>query len=79
MIRKENRLLKAYDKCLKARNSFLAAQENLTKVASEFLGEDIIAEICGGGEVEFRRVKGKGADRYVDDYDTFRIEDLIKK
>lgn len=76
---KEKRILEAYNKCLKAKNSFLAAQENLTKVASELLGVDIIAEICGGGEVEFRRVKGKGADRYVDDYDTLRIEDLIKK
>lgn len=51
------------------------ALEELSNIATEIYGEDLQADLCSGGEIEFRR---RGRDGYVDDYDYVRLEDIEK-
>ena len=58
-----------------ASNRLSAALEELSNIATEIYGEDLQADLCGGGEIEFRR---RGRNGYVDDYDCVKIEDIEK-
>lgn len=48
----------------------------LSRLASEVLGFDVQADLCGGGEIEFRCVDDGG---YVDAFSTIIMEDIIRK
>lgn len=50
---------------------------NLSNLASEIYGETIVADLCSGSEIEFRRVYG--SEGFVDDYDCIRMEDILDK
>ena len=56
-----------------ADNSLNAALTHLSEIASEIYGEDLQADFCGGGEIEFRR---RGEDGYFDALDCIRVEDI---
>lgn len=48
----------------------------LSNLATDVLGFDVRADLCSGGEIEFRCVDDRG---YVDDFSTIRMEDVIRK
>lgn len=50
--------------------------EILGNIASEILGFEVIADICGGAEIEFRKV---GKDGFYDAFSCIRMEDLMVK
>ena len=72
----KKQLLKEYKKALDAENAANIALQELSRTASDVLGEDVIADICVGGEIEFRHVDECGA---ADEYDTILLEDIIER
>lgn len=56
-----------------ADNSLNAALNHLSEIATIIYGEDLQADFCGGGEIEFRR---RGEDGYFDALDCIREEDI---
>lgn len=71
----KRQLLSAYKRVENAEIKLLAEAQKLSKIASEYLGYEVNAELCAGSEIEFRRV-----DKYgLSDADsTIRIEDIIE-
>lgn len=50
--------------------------QELARAASERLGYEVVADLCNGGEIEFRRVMEDG----VPDTDScIRIEDILEQ
>jgi hypothetical protein len=49
---------------------------NLSSIASEIYGEDLQADLCNGGEIEFRR---RGDDGYFDALDCVRLEEIEER
>ena len=45
----------------------------LSSVASEIYGEELNADLCAGGEIEYRTVDSNG---YIDSFVTLRLEDI---
>ena len=72
----EKKLRKLEDRCYRISSELSGALANLSSAASEVLGYDVIADLCGGGEIEFRMI-----DQYdvPDDFSCIRIEDVINK
>ena len=68
-------LRRAERRVLDAANRLSAALGELSDIASEIYGEDLQADLCGGGEIEFRRRNGDG---YFDSFDCVRFEDIEK-
>lgn len=69
LIRKQNQVLSSFNKTM----GFL---EDLSILASEAYGEDLVANLCNGGEIEFRTSNdpdGLNSDCFI------RIEDLINR
>lgn len=64
----ENKVYK-YSRLL---GSALAA---LGEAASNVLGYEVVADLCNGHEIEFRRLEKDGLP---DSYDTIRMEDIEK-
>lgn len=65
------KLLKAYNKALDDDARLSASLQILGSIASEYYGEDVVADICSGCEIEFR---------FSDDIyacSTMRIEDIL--
>lgn len=50
------------------------ALSELGRAASEILGYEVVADLCGGDEIEFRSV---GEHDAVDDFACIRIEDIL--
>ena len=48
--------------------------QELGRAASERLGYDVVADLCNGGEIEFRRVMGDGVP---DTDDCILLEDIL--
>lgn len=60
---------------LQRRLSF--SMQKLGVMASKIYGEELVADMCNGNEVEFRHVvEGEG---FVDDFDCIRVEDVINR
>lgn len=53
-------LKRQYDKVVKLEVSLSAELQNLSKLASAVYGEDLIASLCNGGEIEFRTCDSLG-------------------
>lgn len=68
-------LRRAERRVFNASNRLSTALEELSNIATEIYGEDLQADLCSGGEIEFRR---RGHDGYFDDHDCVRIEDIEK-
>lgn len=62
------------DRVYRYSSSLTGELEKLGNIASKILGFEVIADICGGEEIEFREV-GKGD--YVKDFTCLRMEDVI--
>lgn len=67
------KLKKLETNVLNASAQLSAALGKLSSVASEIYGEEVKADLCGGGEIEYRTVNSKG---YIDDFVTLRLEDI---
>ena len=72
MSKKE--LLKAYNNVLKLDRLLSGALNTLSEAASAYAGTTLQADICGGGEIEFRQVDERG---YANDFSTLRLEELL--
>lgn len=64
-------LKKQYKKCLDASNRLDTELQELGRIASEYYGQDLRADICNGNEIEFRTID----DAFV----CLKIEDIIKQ
>ena len=69
-------LRRAERRVLDAANRLSAALGTLSNIATEIYGEDLQADLCGGSEIEFRRI---GSDGYFDALDCVRIEEIEKR
>ena len=68
-------LKRAESRVFDAANRLSAALGELSDIATEIYGEDLQADLCGGGEIEFRR---RNDDGYFDTFDCVRFEDNQK-
>ena len=59
-MKNKTRLKRQYDKCLKCSIELLSQLELLSITATEIYGEEIVAEICSGNEIEFRTTDANG-------------------
>ena len=69
-------LRRAKRRVFDAANRLSAALGELSDIATEIYGEDLQADLCGGGEIEFRRRDERG---YFDALDCVRLEDILNK
>lgn len=72
----EKQLRRLYQKCIDTDHALMNALGSLGEFVSEIYGEDIIADICAGSEIEFRHVLNDGV---ADPEDTIRLEDVIER
>ncbi len=72
----EKKLTQAYNLALYDANRLSLSLQALGKIASDIYGEELVADLCGGEEIEFRHILG---DDVPDSYDIIRIEDLYNK
>lgn len=70
----KKQLLSAYKKVEDAENRLISAAGDLSRIASDYLGYEVTAELCAGSEIEFRRVMKDGLS---DSFSTIRLEDII--
>jgi len=68
-------LKRAESRVFDAADRLSAALGELSDIATEIYGEDLQADLCGGGEIEFRR---RNDDGYFDTFDCVRFEDIEK-
>ena len=68
-------LNKAYEKVLDCENKLMCALEKLSVIASDLYGEELVANICNGSEIEFRTE----SDPDGLDSTSLRIEDIIER
>ena len=64
--------------CGKVREKAIDLQSylvRLSEAASNLYGEELIADLCGGNEIEFRRKDKSG---FTDDYDCLRLDDVLQ-
>jgi len=69
-------LLKRYHSVLDLSNRLNIALQSLGAAASEFCGTEMVAEICNGEEIEFRKVNEDGM---ADAFNTISIEKILDK
>ena len=72
----KKQLLKTYKKALDAENAANIALQELSRAASDVLGENVIADICVGSEIEFRHVDEYGLP---DAEETILLEDILER
>lgn len=70
----KKQLLSAYKKVEDAEQKLMFAAQDLSRIASDYLGYEVNAELCAGSEIEFRRVAN---DELSDDTSTIFLEDII--
>lgn len=64
---------RASDACLEMSN----ALQTLGALASGMLGYKVLADYCGGGEIEFRPCSEKGGYDDIEDMKAIRLEEII--
>lgn len=62
-------------KVLDAGNKLSATLEELSTLVSDLTGEEITAEFCGGGEIEYRH--GRDSED-IDDFECMRTDDILE-
>ena len=76
MKNKKIKLTECYDKCLDLENKLELKMQQLSCIATEIYGEELRADICNGGEIEFRTLDKDG---YVDADSVILIEDIMDR
>lgn len=69
-------LKRSYNRVSKLNSELIIELGSLSALASKLLGYDVVADLCNGDEIEFRRVLSDGRP---DSDDCIRIEDLLGK
>ena len=75
-MNQKTELRRATNRVLDLSSRLSGALAELSDIATEIYGEDLQADLCGGGEIEFRRRDESG---YFDALDCVRIEDIEKR
>ena len=70
----KKQLTAAYRKVEDAENRLMSAVGELSRIASDYLGYEVTADLCAGSEIEFRRVMKDGLS---DNFSTICLEDII--
>lgn len=70
----KKQLIAAYKKVERAEIRLMLLAQELSRIASDYLGYEVNAELCAGSEIEFRRVMRDGLS---DDTSTIYLEDII--
>jgi hypothetical protein len=68
-------LNKAYEKALDCENELRGVLEKLSAIASDLYGEELLANICNGSEIEFRTEYDPDGFKSI----SLRIEDIIER
>lgn len=71
---KKEQLLLAYKKVERTESKLMLLTQELSRIASEYLGFDVDAQLCNGSEIEFRIVCKDGVS---DDKSTICLEDIL--
>ncbi len=70
----DKQIIKLSNKVLSLSVDLTSKLQELARVASERLGYDVVADLCNGGEIEFRRI----IDDDVPDADScILLEDIL--
>ena len=72
----ERQLRRLEENCLNIANRLSCSLQLLSSAASEILGYEVEAEICGGHEIELRRVAEDGV---ADAFSCIRMEEIIDR
>lgn len=67
-------LIAAYKRVENAETRLMILAQDLSRIASDYLGYEVNAELCAGSEIEFRRVGEDGLSDYTS---TICLEDII--
>lgn len=68
-------LIKKHEQVIDAASKLQDRLEELSKLATEFYGEELMADLCAGSEIEFRTTDHPdGLDGIA-----LRLEDIIEK
>lgn len=70
------KLIECYGKCLNLDIKLGLELQVLGRLATEIYGEDLSADICAGGEIEFRTLDDNG---FIDSRSIIRIEDILER
>ena len=73
---KKIQLVELFGDCLTLDNKLECKMGELGRLATEIYAEELVADMCVGSEIEFRRLDDNG---YVDADSTIFIEDIIAK
>ena len=73
---KNMQLIELYGDCISLNNRLECKMGKLALLATDIYGEELVADICSGSEIEFRRLDDNG---FVDADSAILIEDIIKK
>ena len=68
-------LRKSYNRLLSLNSELMSERGKLSALASKVLGYEVVADLCNGDEIEFRRILPDGSP---DTNDYIRIEGIIK-
>ena len=72
----ERQLRTLEENCLNDANRLYCSLQQLAIAASEVLGYEVVADICEGEEIEFRRVAEDGV---ADAFSCIRMEEIIER
>jgi len=75
-MRQRTELHRCIEQVYNLSNRLSLALQNLSSIATEIYGEDLQADLCGGNEIEYRRL---GPDGYFDAMDCIRLEDIEER
>ena len=70
----ERKLLDIQDKVYMLSSRLTGMLDKLSVAASEVLGYEVYADLCGGDEIEFRT---RGSDGWIDDCVCIRMEAVL--
>lgn len=78
-MKNETRLSHAEDRVLKASAELSMCLQELSTLASELSGEQMQADLCGGGEIEYRHMLPDGASDAMDVIYPEDLREMIKE
>ena len=70
----DKQIIRLNEKALHLNISLSNALQELAKAVSDRLGKEVVADLCNGGEIEFRHVLSDGVS---DDFDCIRLSDIL--
>ena len=70
----DKQIIELNNNVLSLNNDLSCKLQELGRIASERLGYDVIADLCNGGEIEFRVIMGDGV---ADSDSCIRLEEIL--